>query len=189
MSLSVTNENQSTNNVPRVSSKGHSTRYVRLQTFHGPAYACVVFKWEKSEHRINYTAGVSFCSPKDVFLKKRAREVAAARLEQERGKAITSYVSFVERGVKFISNNEFEILFRDLVTQAHKRMLPTKKHATPNWGAPNWAMKAMLEHKYALGLSDKEPEVVDLSTETLTDVSSNAIEEVVSSPVEEVSDE
>jgi hypothetical protein len=55
-------------------------RYIRLQTPQGIGYGCFYITWEREEDKIlHYNVGLAFCSPKDKFNKRLAREIAIGR--------------------------------------------------------------------------------------------------------------
>jgi len=61
-------------------------RYIQFQTPSGKGYATVAIDWEKQDIAdgqkvLNYKCAVSFCSPKDRFVKRLGREVSLDRLQ------------------------------------------------------------------------------------------------------------
>lgn len=130
--------------------KGHNFRYVRFFTSLGVGHACVSFEWEKTNDTIRYSAGVSFCSPKDAFDKERARRVAQFRRTGERvnskGMNISSFVSASNKN-RFVTNNEFDTVLRDIFVKAQEKEL-----------VPNWAQKSLSLNTFQFGLRE-EPNV------------------------------
>lgn len=132
-------------------STGHNFRYIQFKTPVGIGYACVSLTWEKVDSKISYTAGISFCSPKDVFNKHRAREMAdnrriGARLKS-RNMNHSGLIAAIE-DTKFISNSEFDKVLRDLMTNLSVRPNSTM--------VPNWASKAFHGDTYILGLTQDQ---------------------------------
>ena len=130
-------------------STGHNFRYIQFRTPTGVGFACVSIEWTKVDSRIDYTAGVSFCSPKDIFDKRRAREMANNRRIGKRlhskNMNYSGSVAVIDE-TKFISNSEFDRIFRNFMSNA------------PASGTriPNWASKALHLDAYTLGLTQEQ---------------------------------
>lgn len=128
--------------------KGQNFRYIQFFTNSGVGYACVSFEWEKTDQTIKYSAGVSFCSPKDVFSKERARRTAEFRRKGERvgskGMTVQSTVPVVNQ-TKFVTNQEFDLILKEILAKTSEMGL-----------APTWAIKAFDTEKYRFSLREEQ---------------------------------
>lgn len=123
----------------------HNYRYVKLVTKHGEVgYAVVSFEWQKlgvvdkvGQTRLSFVAGVSFCSPRDKFTKKKGRIIADGRL-QKNGSSV-SYPRTCSPS-HFVTNDDFAAVFPDIVMSSPK--------------APRWAKAAALSKRFSLGLKE-----------------------------------
>lgn len=128
--------------------KGHNFRYVQFNTSLGTGYACISFEWKKTGETIKYSAGVSFCSPKDTFDKERARRSAQFRRLGERVHSKGMNISSVVRASstnKFVTNQEFDAVLRDIIARAEEKEL-----------VPNWAVKALRNNSVRFGLREDQ---------------------------------
>ena len=126
--------------------QGQNFRYVQFETASGTGYACVNFEWRKEADRIDYTAGISFCSPNDKFEKSIARTISERRRTlTARKKSIQASIAVQDSGTKYVSNKEFDSVLEDILDRAEDKNL-----------VPKWAWKAYNNGQFRFGLYQKD---------------------------------
>lgn len=128
---------------------GKNFRYVQFNTPEGRGVACVCFDWQRDGSNVTYKAGVSFCSPKDTFSKLTGRIKAESRYNGSKrlksvNKHIQSVVTVPEPKTNFISNSEFEIIFRDIVAKCEEKE-----------SLPSWVRDSVEDKTYRFGLTQQ----------------------------------
>lgn len=113
-------------------SQRQNFRYIQFETPNGRGYACVSLAWERTGDIISYNAGVAFCSPFDFFRKDIARMKAEHRRSgsqriKSKDKQVVSQISSPDPVTNFISNEEFRIIFDDILAKC------SVKKAVPKW--------------------------------------------------------
>lgn len=130
-------------------------RYVQFQTPTGRGYACVSFTWERHGDVIKYVAGIAFCSPLDAFSKSLARSSAERRRVgsdrvKSKNKRVVSQVSSPNPTTTFITNKEFDAIFRDVISAVSSKN-----------EVPKWALDAVDVSDIHFGLTDFVPPSVE----------------------------
>jgi hypothetical protein len=114
-------------------------RYIRFQTPQGIGYGCFYISLEREEDKIlHYKIGTSFCSPKDKFNKRIAREIATGR---HNNKPIFDIINSNNSGN--LTEEEFDVILSKLFAVQHLEI-------------PKWAYTAYNNDKYILTLSLKK---------------------------------
>ena len=110
-------------------------RYLVFNTARGKGYATVAMFWQKTQtskdRSLDCYIGVSFCSPRDRFMKKTGRILSTERIA-ETPIVITAKPCSDNH---YITNNDFNSMLEPILVNA-----------------PRWAKNSYLKMDYRLGL-------------------------------------
>ena len=129
--------------------QGKNFRYIQFDTANGRGYACVSFSWSREGEIIQYEAGIAFCSPLDHFrkdiarLKAEQRRAGSLRLKSQ-GKRVASQINSPNPITNFISNDEFKIIFDDILLKCEDANV-----------VPKWVWNSYNNETFRFGLREE----------------------------------
>lgn len=148
--------------------EGKNYRYLQLQTNEGTGFACVYLEWKKDNDKISFGAGLSFCSPKDDFVKDRARAMAFQRFTNttSRSRRVTGSVNVTATDKTYTSAEESEAILLAILKEANTKMVTLhsdngseQKHSI----VPNWAQRAINTNKFKVGLRQEQGDLREVN--------------------------